>query len=189
MKNVLTKVTILIITNLVIILFAFEIFFRFLYDTTDILNFGLSSQRWNQRHVQLNSLGFRDDEPTIQSQWSKESPSIFFIGDSFTFGLGIKQVKNRYSNLVCDAIRKKIPNVRCFNLAYHGWDLNHEVYTFEKFAQILGAPDVVLFQYFMNDIEIYERVKDINAIYSVENYNSLMNFVHSAPQTPLLNYL
>lgn len=164
-----------------------ELYFRFFYDTTDILNYGLSSKRWYERYVQTNSLGFRDAEPVKSLE--EDGVSLFFIGDSFTFGLGIKQVEHRYSDIICHAIRKKVSNLRCYNLSYHGWDLNNSVDAFERYAQELEEPNVVLIQYFMNDIEIYERLQMNGEEYSIEELRAFIDHVHAGPSHPALRFL
>lgn len=190
MSRKLTKVVALIVVNLVLIAVGFEFYFRYIYDTTDILNYGLSSQRWNRRYVQLNSFGFRDEEYRGELLNGNEKPiTIFFMGDSFTFGLGIKHVQDRYPNLVCDVLKRKLGNVRCYNLAYHGWDLGNYVDALEEYMTKIGSPDVVIFQYFMNDIEIYNRLRFETDEFSTSDRDSFMGYVHSDPLNPALEFL
>ena len=179
----IAQVTFLVLLNFLLVFLGFELYFRFLYDTTDILNYGLSSQRWYQRHVQVNSFGFRDEEVTDKLANNQEDTiSVFFIGDSFTFGLGIKKVEDRYSNLVCSALKEKHQNLECYNLSFHGWDLRSYVDTFEEYAGVIGSPDVVMFQYFMNDIEIYDRLRAEPTELSTSDLDSFMGYVHSVSQ-------
>ena len=190
MKLKITKIVALFLLNFLLIFLGFEFYFRYIYDTTDILNYGLSSQRWNQRYVQLNSFGFRDDEYVADSLNKDEKPiTIFFMGDSFTFGLGIKNTQDRYANLVCDVLKKKLGNVRCYNLAYHGWDLGNYVDTLEEYMTRIGPPDVVIFQYFMNDIEIYNRLRFETNEFSTQDRDAFMGYVHSDPLNPALDFL
>ena len=76
------------------LLLAGELYFRFVYDTTDSLAYTRVCERWEQRHWHVNRAGCRDDvrySPAL----TPGKRRISFLGDSFTAGHGIKDVEDR----------------------------------------------------------------------------------------------
>src|SRR6267154_928552 len=66
---------------------AGEAYYRFVYDTTDAMDYTNVSDRWVQRHWHVNSAGCRDNinySPAIKSGARR----VTFVGDSFTAGHG-----------------------------------------------------------------------------------------------------
>src|SRR5208283_1336343 len=94
----------LVLGNLLVLVFllsflppAGEIYYRFIYDTTDAIDFTKVSNRWFQRYWHLNPSGCRDNA----DYFLKIQPGqrrITFVGDSFAAGHGIKNVEDRFSN-------------------------------------------------------------------------------------------
>jgi hypothetical protein len=91
-----------------------------------------------------NSFGFRDhDLPTPDSQ----DQYVVVVGDSFTEGHGIRFIENRYTDL----LQARLGNpFRVLNLGQSGSDSRRQYETLET-SPI--DPDVVVLQYFGNDIE------------------------------------
>jgi hypothetical protein len=92
-----------------------ETYFRFIYDTTESSTSTLTSQAWYRRHWQTNSSGYRDINwpPTVPGK-----RRLFILGDSFAAGYGIKDVQNRFANI----IRARHPDWYLYIMAYPGVD-------------------------------------------------------------------
>ncbi len=84
-----------------------ELFFAVFYDQSDSFNMSNVSKAWYERHVVRNSDGFRD-HPLV-----KVAPAgvrqLWFCGDSFTFGHGVKRVADRFTDRVAVALDKAQP--------------------------------------------------------------------------------
>src|SRR3989304_4707165 len=89
---------------------AAEAYFRFVYDESDGLGFLKTNARWHQRHVVTNNYFVRDrDFETAKAEGVRR---IGVIGDSITFGGGIKNQNDRFSNLLEDSLNKEGKNVQ-----------------------------------------------------------------------------
>jgi len=124
-----------------------EVYYRFLTDTTDSLLFTKVSQRWHVRYWHENKDGLRDDmDYSLAIEPGKRR--VTFVGDSFTAAHGVKDVENRFVNLV----RKAHPEWEVQMLAKPGWDTDDEI-------DFLGASitngyqlDEVVLVYCLNDV-------------------------------------
>jgi hypothetical protein len=124
-----------------------ETYFRFFYDTTDSLGSTRVSERWVQRHWHINAAGVRDDieySPGLDDGKRRLS----FVGDSFTAGHGIKQVDDRFPNL----LRQAHPDWQIHVLANVGLDTGAEIVLVNKLAAKGYAFDRVVLVYCLNDI-------------------------------------
>jgi len=135
----------------IILLLILEIFFMFLPRSS---GFGsnLASQLWYKRYWKpLNSYGYRDIEPITGKAGNK---NIFFLGDSFTVGLGINNTRDRFSNVFKQMITLEDTGIHAINLGQIGVDTKKE---FELMTNFIGKsgihPDCIVLQYFGNDIE------------------------------------
>lgn len=110
----------------------------------------LASRLWFDKYWHpLNSYGFRDVEPTKDT-----GSSLFFIGDSFTAGHGIKNPADRFSNIVKDKLNKDGAPLEVINLGSQGADTRDEYTTMTDFIKASGKkPACIVLQYFGNDIE------------------------------------
>jgi hypothetical protein len=138
----------LVLLTLVSVSFvAAETYFRFFYDTTDSLAYTKVCARWVQRHWQVNRAGCRDNveySPVLQPGKHR----VTFIGDSFTAGHGIKNVEDRFPNLV----RRAHPEWEIQVLAMVGLDTGMEQVWLNR-AFIKGYQvDQVVLVYCLNDI-------------------------------------
>lgn len=124
-----------------------ELYYRYLYDTTDALGYTKVSQQWVKRYFRNNSSGFRDniDYPRRRTAGVRR---ITFLGDSFTAGHGIKSVEDRFANL----IRARHPEWEVHLFAGFGFDTGLELDLLKK-GQGLGYEyDEVVLVYCLNDI-------------------------------------
>lgn len=129
---------------------GFEAYFRYVYDQSDGLGFLKTNQHWLAKHVTYNNFFYRDNKNYSYSKPPGET-LIGIIGDSYTFGWGIKDVNKRFSNLLEEKLRKAGKKVSVYNLGQPGIDTCSEVIAFNK---VKGFPfDIVIWEYTMNDIQ------------------------------------
>lgn len=128
-----------------------ETYLRFLSTATDSFGASLTCKRWHAAFVRVNSLGHRDVE------WTVEKPSgvrrIAFVGDSFTYGWGIDDPRNRMSDLIqvrFDHVRPR--TVQVMNVAWNAWDTQEELKWIRRMIDEYSIDEVVLC-YLPNDIE------------------------------------
>jgi len=110
----------------------------------------LASRLWFDTYWKpINSYGFRDKEP------GKDTTSdIFFIGDSFTAGHGIKNINDRFADVVHTKMIGNGIRSDVVNLGRQGADTRDEYQTMTNFIKTSGKkPAYIVLQYFGNDIE------------------------------------
>jgi hypothetical protein len=86
--------------------------------------------------VELNSLGFRDDEPLPGDR----RPQILVLGDSNTFGLGVRQDRTFPALL-----KKRLPADNVLNLAVPGYNFAQEAGLFRTMPPSYALTVFVLF--------------------------------------------
>ena len=129
------------------VLLGGEIYYRFVYDTTDAFGLSKTTKRWFMRHFQRNVDGFRD---TVNYSLAIEPGKrrLTFIGDSFLAGHGVPDVENRFANLIRG--REMFGEVHV--LGRCGFDLGHELEMLETLYELGYENDVVLLSYCLNDV-------------------------------------
>jgi hypothetical protein len=132
--------------TITIILGAGELYFRFIYADTMGHCFTLSCQNWTNRYWHLNSLGYRDREWT-PNEWQGRN-SVLVVGDSFTAGLGIDNPADRYSDVLGALLGDEYV---VMNLGEIGSATPAQLENLQSYP--VTNPDVVIWQYFLNDIE------------------------------------
>ena len=138
------------IFSLIIFLFLLESVFMFV-KRSDPSGIPLASQNWYNTYFYpyINSYGFRDEEPNKTSE-----SNIFFVGDSFTEGDGIKDTKDRFSNVVKAKLLNSSKALNVYNLGLQGEDTRDEYESMMKFIKKSNIkPKCIVLQYFGNDIE------------------------------------
>ena len=145
----------LIAGNLVILLllgsFAVlggEIYYRFLYDTTDSFGLTKTTQRWFGRHFHFNESGFRDSLTGYSAALVPGRRRVTFIGDSFTAGHGIRDVEERFANL----FRAMRPDLDVHVFAHCGWETGQELEAIETAGRRGYEMDLVVLVYCLNDV-------------------------------------
>lgn len=151
-KKLLFAIWIILFTLVLIIFFA-EAYFRYIYDQSDGLGFLKVNRKWHERHVMLNSDFFRDENFTNEKE--PQTLRIAALGDSLTFGGGIENVSDRFSNLLQTKLTKNGKKAQVYNLGLSGQDTESEIKVYNKFAY-LGF-DVVIWQYYFNDVQPLEK--------------------------------
>ena len=94
---------------------------------------------WNP----VNTYGFRDKEP------QQSDSTLLFVGDSFTAGWGIKNVSNRFS----DIVDNKLDGFHSINIGVPGVDTHREYTIMNEFINNSGIrPSKIILQHFGDDI-------------------------------------
>jgi hypothetical protein len=132
-----------------------ELYFAVVYDQSDSFNMSKVSQHWYARHVRENPEGFRDVRP-----FPRKPPDgrrrLCFIGDSFTFGHGIKDVADRFSDRVGKRLEEAQPGRFVTNNisspGIHVWLVENLV---RKSVERGFKIDVLVYTICLNDIEGY----------------------------------
>jgi hypothetical protein len=135
----------LTVCTLALLLLAGEAYFFYENVQPDSFRFTLASQRWFELYwTPINSLGYRDAEYTSLDFVSKRSCLI--VGDSFAAGSGIEKDEDRFAAVLAHHLGEDwiVPIV-----AKSGWDTNKELQALKDYPH---EPDVVVLQYYMNDI-------------------------------------
>ena len=133
-----------LILLLTLIPLAGELYFRFVDDSTDSMNYTKGAKRWMRRYYHTNQNTIRDD---IQYYCNIAAGKrrISFIGDSFTVGHGIKDINDRFAN----RLRRLHPEWEIHLLASYGWDTGQELETVETRVDQF---DQVVLVYCLNDV-------------------------------------
>lgn len=148
-KN-LAFIAITIIFSFLLALLVVEIVVRRM-DFTSNMNMGSAAfDRWNAKHWRVNELGYRD--LLITHRLSSQKPKIYFIGDSFAAGAGV-YFKDTYYFKTGLQLQN---DYNFFNIARPGLSTLGQYNEFKKFKKTVNYdPDIVVHQYFVNDIEDY----------------------------------
>ena len=148
--NLLTLVTgntLVCVLLLAVFILSGELYYRFVYDTTESFGLSKTTQRWFTRHFRRNSLGFRD---SIEYPNASEvgSPRLTFLGDSFTAGHGIANVEDRFVNIV----RDQLPAYDVHSFSMCAWDTPQETSCLNMAGKSGYDFETVVLVYCLNDI-------------------------------------
>jgi len=138
-----------------------ESYYRFYVDTTDSFALTKFAQRWFERYYHLNNLNARDNID-YQYKFTQGKRRITFIGDSFTIGHGVKDVDERFANL----IRKNNPEFEIHVMAANGMETIDQLDLVKSLISQGYQFDLVILGYNLNDIayllpetnELYDRI-------------------------------
>lgn len=125
------------------LLLVLEIGFTYVARTHSV-NVTLASKAWSARHWHTNELGYRDASP-FQKDTTRRR--LFFLGDSFTAGHGIEDPDDRFANIAGAALSDRFS---FFDIGRRGADTR---LAYENLKRFPLRPDVVVLQYFGNDVE------------------------------------
>lgn len=133
-----------------------ELYFAVIYDQSDSFNMTKVSQHWYARHVRENPDGFRDprNHPRKPGDGRRR---LCFVGDSFTYGHGVKDVADRFSDRVGRRLDAAQPGQ--FDVANISSPGIH-VQLVENLVRALVdrgfQVDILVYAICLNDIEAYE---------------------------------
>jgi hypothetical protein len=160
--NTIIKNTVLITYSTISFIAVIEIIFMFIP-----LSHGggeaYSGKIWNRRYWNpINKLNFRDEEP------KKGEKTVFFVGDSYTAGWGIKKTEDRFGEVAANELSKLGKPINEINLGRYGADTRLEFVLFEKFIKTTKIkPDHIVLQFFVNDMDKFiPSYKNCNTISS-----------------------
>lgn len=136
---------------------ALELYFAVIYDQSDSFNMTNVSKHWFERHVRKNAQGYRDARP-----FKKVPPDgarrVLFAGDSFTFGHGIKNVADRFSDLVGAKLEAARPGrFAVSNFGECGVHIQLVEHMVETAVEMGYQVDVVVYTICLNDIEGFKE--------------------------------
>jgi hypothetical protein len=102
------------------------------------------------RHT-TNSLGFRGRE--FSATKDTNAFRIVFLGDSFTFGEGVKD-EDVYPEQLASKLRKRVPRLRfeAYNFGVGGYNTEQSLFLLKHLA-LQFKPDAVVLGYVLNDAE------------------------------------
>ncbi len=144
--NVLVFATLLSLAGLV-----GETYVRFLVVETDSYGASLVSKRWFQIYPTLNSLYCRDKEWAEGRQVGVRR--IAFIGDSFTYGWGINDTRDRFTDIIQSRFDSKAPGkIEVMNVAWSGWGTKEHINAVHDMIQDYAVDEIVLC-HLPNDID------------------------------------
>lgn len=137
---------------------ALEIYLAFFYDQTDSFNVTNTSAAWHRRHVTpfLNNVEFRDVRKLEQRRPAGQT-AIWFLGDSFTMGHGVRRIEDRFSDRIAAVLEQRSPGRFSVNTIA---DMGAHTITLRVWLQTLWGhgydpPDVAVYVLCLNDIQPY----------------------------------
>ena len=147
-KKILIAIAFFVVST-VLVFSIMEGYFRYIYDESDGLGFLQVNKRWAQRHVVYNNLFKRDRD------FKTEKPAgiirIGMLGDSITFGQGIANPEDRFSNILQKNLQEGGINAEVYNLGVSGLDSHEEIKAYQDLSYLNF--DIVVWQYYLNDIQ------------------------------------
>lgn len=144
---------------LVLALIAGEAYIRYGYADSR-MEFGLHGQNWTERYIQRNSLGYRDREWTPAEL--AQRTTIFALGDSFTEGWGLNDPADRYTDVLQRLLGEDYAVV---DIARAGQATSHQLANLRDYPY--AQPDIVIWQYFINDIEVAAKSNGMTWDYQI----------------------
>lgn len=106
-------------------------------------------KNWINTCVNNNSSGFADRD---FDECKDSHLKIIAVGDSFTWGQGVQNFNDRFSNRIEAILNARGNQVCVLNLGIGGADTKSELNTFNKVGKAL-RPNIVLICYLTNDID------------------------------------
>jgi hypothetical protein len=163
-----------VIFSIILIYSGLEAYFRYSFDESDSLGFLKVNGKWFKRHVIFNNYHVRDRN--FESKKKEGTIRIGVIGDSIAMGYGIKNVEDRFSNILEKKLKDEKFNVEVYNLGKSGYDLDVEV---EEYNNSFGSLDfdIIVWQYFLNDAQPKEKSEGTKVLLKEQAQSKLMQFI------------
>ena len=144
-RSMVTKRCVLCACALILIVMLLEAVFMFVPQSHGV-GYTAGSRIWFQYYWNpINKLGYRDKEHDAGDVDRRKK--VVVIGDSFAAGHGIKSVRDRFSDVLA---RHLSSEYTVLNLGRNGSDTVDE---YRRLVDHSIAPDILILQYFGNDIE------------------------------------
>jgi hypothetical protein len=138
-----------------------ELYFRYVYDTSDANNLLCTHRRWEDRHVERNDWGYRDEAFDPLARFD-DHLRVVLLGDSFAFAQGIHRVEDTPAGQLQSALSQRLGTtrpVKVFNVSRGGATIQGESSMFQRDGVRL-RPDVVVWQYLTNDADDMLDLRD-----------------------------
>jgi hypothetical protein len=164
----LSRIFLLVIFTLISFIYiytGFEAYFRYRFDESDSLGFLRITTKWNQRHVVSNNYQYRDKNFTVEKMPGKVRIGV--MGDSNAFGYGIKNVTNRFSDILEKKLQDNGYNVELYNFAVPGFDTENELKEYARVEKFNF--DILIWSYFLNDAEEATRSAGTKILQKAQN--------------------
>lgn len=128
---------------------GFEAYFRYRYNESDGLGFLQVDKRWHARYDVFNNYFYRDRN--FEPDKKEGVTRIGVMGDSITQGAGIKNPKNRFSDILERKLKDSGKNSEVYNLGRSGLDTVGEVEEYEKVRHLKF--NILVWEYYINDVQ------------------------------------
>lgn len=162
------------IFSAILIYSCIEAYFRYRFDQSDSLGFLKVNFKWFQRHVVFNSYFVRDRD--FDQKKKKGRIRIGVIGDSTAMGYGIKDVNNRFSNILEKKLKDKEFDVEVYNLGKSGYDTDQEVDEYNSHFKSLDF-DIIIWEYFLNDAESKDKSRGTQVLLKEQAQSKPIQFI------------
>lgn len=161
-KGLLANIVTLVVPLLMVLVFL-EIVFMYIPQSHEGVLSKASQIWWEKYWNPVNAQGYRDKE--IEAGTNKTK--VLVIGDSFAAGHGLENLDDRFSDQLENKLGKDKYVV--YNLGVSGSDTRDEA---KRLTGFPVKPDVIVLQYFPNDIEKAARENGLT-LTGAEPYNDL----------------
>ena len=143
-----------------------ELYFALIYDTTDSFSMTNVSKKWFAMHVKPHErplpLGaqrgilYREDHDLPTRRAGEDQEHVVFVGDSFTYGHGVKRIGDRFTNRLAGSLEAEHPGrYTVTNLSNAGVDLHWAERLLEELFAAKLPVDRVVYVVCLNDIETF----------------------------------
>jgi lysophospholipase L1-like esterase len=139
---------------------AWVLFFR--VDTYGMgSRWSLTSRNWQEQYVRLNPQGYWDrDFAPYGNRASGDKTVILAVGDSYTYGQGVKGARHRFTDRLERRLREELgADVDVLNVGRQGANTVSETQAVRTLGPSI-KPDIVMVFYLANDItelEVFKR--------------------------------
>jgi hypothetical protein len=130
--------------TVLLMLVGAELYFRFVYADSGYW-WTLARANWEDRYVEMNALGFRDREWHPEDTDGKQT--VLVLGDSFTMGDGVENIEDRFGDVLGEHLGD---DYAVINLGIADTSTRDQLDVLKDYP--IQNPDVVVWQYFLNDI-------------------------------------
>lgn len=124
-----------------------EIYFRFYYDSSTSNGNELVSQTFAKNHYRFNKQLYRSDVEYPMKR-GDDRTRISFIGDSYTEGAGLKELSDRFTDL----IQARNPGWDIHNIARSGNTTQSEIDQLKQLYDDGYDTDIIVLVYVFNDL-------------------------------------
>lgn len=168
---------------LVNVFYGFELYYRYFFDVTDNIFQIKTMQRWKDRHVIINAFGFRNDH-FFQDKDAREV-RIAVLGDSYTWGYGLKNQADRWGDLLGQKLSQVCANlgktVKIYNLAMPGMSTRNEAELIKEYFKRYKI-DAAVIGYYMDD-----GSSELTARHIQPCYNRIFAYRYNPLLTQIIN--